>query len=188
MGADKDRFRVWDCGKPLRFKCLRSWGSLEETGEPGIRHCDECARDVYLCRTPAEFVAQGERGHCVAIPDGLGPTLMLGEPEPAEVLRRKEDLDRGVTWWDDVLGRHPSLGPEAMERVRGEREGLALWEHHYTTEYVAIMRLAVRDGSVPCPKCGFDFACDGWAPYFYLMNRRCELCGEAFDLDLTSSS
>jgi hypothetical protein len=63
--------QVWDCERMLRKKCPRSWKLLASTPEADVRHCRECDRDVYLCLTPAEFVAQGELGRCVAIPKNL---------------------------------------------------------------------------------------------------------------------
>jgi hypothetical protein len=60
---------------------------LDRTPEADVRHCRVCDRDVQLCRTPAEFVAHGERGRCVAIPDDLAPGMHLGEPSPEVVLQ-----------------------------------------------------------------------------------------------------
>ena len=69
MSTSEPPSRVWDCERMFRKRCPQSWQILDSTPVAEVRHCRECDRDVYLCRTPNDFVAHGERGHCVAIPD-----------------------------------------------------------------------------------------------------------------------
>lgn len=183
MSPSEGDFHVWDCEEMLKFRCPWGWESLAKTGDPDVRHCPACDKDVYRCQTPGDFVAHGERGRCVAVPQDLSPTLSLGEPEPAAVLRQKEAADRGRAWWDEVVGRQSSLGPEAMDRIRGEREGLSFYE--YSEEHLAILRQAVRLGGVFCPRCGHDMAGDSMGILLYLSFRRCERCLEQFEPDLS---
>ena len=83
-------FTVWDCDRLLRNRCPKTWAALnQKTPVDDVRHCDSCDQDVYLCRTPADFVTHSEQGHCVAIPDGLSPKVsdILGPaPRLQEVL------------------------------------------------------------------------------------------------------
>ena len=78
MSTSERSFHVWDCERMLQLRCPGSWGKLDPTPEADVRHCRECDRDVYLCRTPADFIAHGERGRCVAIPDDLSSRLGMG--------------------------------------------------------------------------------------------------------------
>lgn len=183
MGEENDAFKVWDCDLKLAFPCSKTWESLGETADPDVRHCRFCSKDVHRCRTPSDFVAHSERGDCVAIPDGFHGTLSLGETSPAEHVRLQEIADRGEPWWDEVLALKPALSPKELDRIRRARELLSF--HYHGPEHMAIMRLAARDGGVRCPKCAFDIAGDGWGPFLYLADRRCERCREPFELDLS---
>lgn len=183
MIPDERGFHVWDCERMLKFRCAWNWESLAETGDADVRHCPECDKDVYRCRTPADFVAHGEQGRCVAVPDDLTQTLSLGEPEPAEVLRKNEAADRGQAWWAEVVDRQSSLGPEAMDRIRRERENLAM--DQCSGEHLAILKQAARLGGVFCPKCGHNMAWDSMGIMLYLNFRCCERCREPFEPDLS---
>jgi len=187
MSAPEGSFHVWDCERLLKVRCPWSWDALGETPDADVRHCPSCDRDVYLCRKPADFVAHGERGRCVAIPDGLSPGLGLGEPSPKEVLRAKASADRGAAWWEEVIGRRPSLSPEQMESVRAARKSLEGYNSLYSEEHLALLRLAVRSGGLRCPKCGLELAEDHFGALMLLGTRRCEHCQEPIELDLSSA-
>ncbi len=84
------------------FRCPKRWDRLEWTGEPFVRHCTECRKKVYYCRTIGEAQAHAEEGHCVAVdlavprtPGDLQPqreTLgILFAPEPSPRGGGKED-------------------------------------------------------------------------------------------------
>src|SRR4051794_14126155 len=71
--SDDGRFNLttvelWNCRNAFEFVCPRFFRELEPTDEPGVRFCGVCSERVYLARTPGEFVAHGNRGHCVATP------------------------------------------------------------------------------------------------------------------------
>jgi hypothetical protein len=98
MASNEPPFIVWDCD-PLRDGgCPMNWQMLGPTADSDVRHCRACLRDVYYCQTPADFVRHGELGHCVAVPRGVIPMLRLGTPEPAEILRIKEETERATQW------------------------------------------------------------------------------------------
>jgi hypothetical protein len=66
---------IRNCGKGPRafdrvrfsFECPRTWESLAPTDEAGARHCDSCARLVYLCRSAEEAERRARRGDCVTL-------------------------------------------------------------------------------------------------------------------------
>jgi hypothetical protein len=49
------------------FRCHQNWLSLENTEDPRVRYCHECARQVVLCQRDAELAAALQANHCVAI-------------------------------------------------------------------------------------------------------------------------
>jgi len=168
---------VWDCQRMLRVRCPWSWEKLDRTPQDEVRHCRECDRDVYRCRTPADFIAHGERGRCVAIPDDLSPGMHLGEPSPEVVLHDKVRADQGMAWWEDVLLRQTSLDAEQIEVIRAARSDLDRFDSLYSPEHLAVLRMAVRDGGVRCPRCGFDVAQDHFGVLIFLATRGIRLPG-----------
>jgi hypothetical protein len=170
-------------------RCPCTWEELDRTSEADVRHCRECDRDVYRCRTLADFVARGEQGHCLAITErhsasahGLG----LGMPDPKEVLIQKALADRGVAWLDEVLSRRTDLSAERLEEIRAERARLDEAANRHSPEHLAILRMAVRDGGVRCARCGFDIASDEFAIMIFLDARKSTCCRAPIDLDLPS--
>lgn len=73
-------FHVWDCKRMFQRECPMTWANLDSAPNADVRHCRACDQDVYLCRTPADFVTHGELGRCVAITDDLSPGGSLGQP------------------------------------------------------------------------------------------------------------
>ena len=175
---------VWDCQRMLRVRCPWSWDALDQTPEADVRHCRECDRDVHLCRTPADFIAHGERGRCVAIPDDLAPGMHLVEPSPEVVLHDKARADQGTAWWEEVLRRQTDLSAEQIEAIRAARSDLDQFASLHSPEHLAVLRMAVRDGGVRCPRCGFDVAQDHFGVLIFLATRRCERCQEPIELEL----
>ncbi len=57
---------VRNCTLRMKVVCPKTWGSLQPTGEPNVRHCSRCDEDVYYCATDAETIAHARAGHCVA--------------------------------------------------------------------------------------------------------------------------
>jgi hypothetical protein len=178
-------FHVWACERLLKVRCPCIWEALDPTPQADVHHCRNCDQDVYLCRTPADFVSHGEQGRCVAIPDDLSPSLMLGQSSPEEVLFRKELADRGASYWDEILLRQTNLGAEQIEKIRTERSRLE-YNRDYSPKYLEILRMAVRDGSVPCPRCGQDIAEDELGIIGFLATGQCLSCGEPIELELPS--
>ena len=52
----------------FRYACPRDWDQLQETKRNGIRYCDACDANVYLCETDAQLLRHMLSDHCVAIP------------------------------------------------------------------------------------------------------------------------
>ena len=55
----------------FRYACPRDWDQLQETKRDGIRYCDSCHANVYLCETNAQLLRHMLSHHCVAIPTKL---------------------------------------------------------------------------------------------------------------------
>jgi hypothetical protein len=49
------------------FKCPKTLQRLRLTGDPNVRHCPECDRDVHLALTESDFRRHVEERHCVAV-------------------------------------------------------------------------------------------------------------------------
>lgn len=49
------------------FKCPKVWSRLQPTSVEGVRHCQECQREVHLALTEDDFKRHAEGGHCVAV-------------------------------------------------------------------------------------------------------------------------
>jgi hypothetical protein len=183
-------FQVWDCERMLQFQCPMKWEKLGPSPNADVRHCQACDQDVYLCHTPADFVSHGEQGRCVAIPDEMFPTSdlshRLGQTSPEEVLFQKALADRGLTWSEDVQLRKGSLSAERIEAIREARSRGAESESRYSPEHLAILRMAVKNGSVPCPQCGADIADDEFGIMIYLQTRQCMACQAQIELELPS--
>ncbi len=62
------------------FKCDKDWGSLDDVGEEGVKFCQSCQSEVYLCGTDQELVKNVKLNRCVAIFNHFGG-LWLGEGE-----------------------------------------------------------------------------------------------------------
>jgi uncharacterized protein (TIGR02996 family) len=84
------------------FVCDRTWADLTSTGDTGVRHCEECGKDVHYCDTLADAREHSREGHCIAVDLGiirregdlLPPMSFLGQPSKADVRRTyEEDMD-----------------------------------------------------------------------------------------------
>ncbi len=75
--------------REFRFKCPRAWGSLRETLDHRVRHCNECDRRVIYCRTESELKRAIIYNECVAVeivqPGGI-VELFVGEPSIDQIL------------------------------------------------------------------------------------------------------
>src|SRR4051812_18878781 len=94
---------IWNCENAFECRCPKGWEGLAPTADPAVRHCDVCRQDVYLSRTPEEFVANGAQGRCVAVPTPMMPhnadMMFLGQASPRHLKRLAMGRDRCRTWW-----------------------------------------------------------------------------------------
>jgi hypothetical protein len=98
---------VRNCPLPFRVKCSLQWEGLQATDDPAVRHCEQCRRDVFFCRTDEETLAHARAGHCIAReePGELAlPRMVLGEPEEPIVVTAEQESarewlarERGIT-------------------------------------------------------------------------------------------
>ena len=55
----------------FRYRCHMEWEDLEDKGDPAVRHCALCDKDVHYCLTEAELARAITANLCVAIPAAL---------------------------------------------------------------------------------------------------------------------
>jgi len=72
------------------FLCAKRWTELGATDDPGVRHCDECKKDVNRVQTLAQLQEARALRQCVAWwpgapEDAEGSVMMLGGIRPNEV-------------------------------------------------------------------------------------------------------
>ena len=51
---------------PMQKKCSREWFELTPTIKAGVKHCDTCNQEVYLCLEQDELTERIAEGVCVA--------------------------------------------------------------------------------------------------------------------------
>jgi len=61
----------------MAYVCPKDWFELSPTNKSGIKHCNTCNQNVYLCKTQEEINEQLIRGVCIAI---FKPHMVLGLP------------------------------------------------------------------------------------------------------------
>ncbi len=112
---------LWNCPSNLEFQCPQKWEKLATTGDENVRFCGACQKTVHLCKTAEEFVAQGNQGHCVAIPPESRPFIVsvgiLGQPSPESVRKLEREQDVAREWWNKTLAQQPGFEPEKMARI-----------------------------------------------------------------------
>ena len=72
----------WNCDQFLSFECPQKWKDLQETSDQNIKCCDICNKNVYLCKTPEDFIEYGNKGYCVALLEKNFPHELLGKVSP----------------------------------------------------------------------------------------------------------
>jgi uncharacterized protein (TIGR02996 family) len=101
--------RLRNCGlaadQPPRirftFRCPNAWETLAPTSDPTVRHCAECAREVFLCATPKEVADRARAGECVAVEQAVAGAAR------AEVTRYVTGRpDANQDWADAIFGRN----------------------------------------------------------------------------------
>jgi hypothetical protein len=60
-------YRVENCEPRFQVECPKQWDSLKKTDDEGVRFCETCRKNVFLCRTNREAVEHGRERHCVAL-------------------------------------------------------------------------------------------------------------------------
>lgn len=53
----------------FEFVCPKKWAELRKAYVEGVRHCDQCSRKVYLCKTDADIRLYDSLNYCIAIID-----------------------------------------------------------------------------------------------------------------------
>lgn len=53
----------------FEFVCPKKWSDLTKSFVEGVRHCDQCNRKVYLCRTDSDIKLYDSLNYCIAISD-----------------------------------------------------------------------------------------------------------------------
>jgi hypothetical protein len=64
---------ISNCTWSLPLQCPRRWSGLRETAEPGIRRCEACLENVYLCFNQADLSRHTARGRRVALTSDVLP-------------------------------------------------------------------------------------------------------------------
>lgn len=55
------------CRITVTQTCDATWDTLTRTPVPGIRQCDTCAKEVFLCENEAQAEYMAAMGRCIAI-------------------------------------------------------------------------------------------------------------------------
>ena len=59
---------IANCKVEFAFQCPKQWGKLKLTGNPTIRFCEVCSRNVHLCLAWEDVHHHASAGNCIAIP------------------------------------------------------------------------------------------------------------------------
>jgi hypothetical protein len=51
----------------FKFKCDRQWSDLHELIELNVKYCEQCQKNVYLCKTQEEINQARLLGRCISI-------------------------------------------------------------------------------------------------------------------------
>ena len=51
---------------PMAYECPKNWFELTPTNKAGIKYCDACSQDVFLCLEQEELNERIAEGVCVA--------------------------------------------------------------------------------------------------------------------------
>lgn len=100
---ENDDQQFWNCQAPRFFKflCHMRWEDLDDTGDPEIRFCIGCLKNVYLCTSGKKFEKLRRERQCVAIPSSLTKRktrfYSLGLVD-----RQKEARERAKAFWAEV--------------------------------------------------------------------------------------
>ena len=76
--------------------------------------------------------------------------------------------------------------PRKIEAIRRAWGRLAESVCRLSPEYVAVLKMTVRDGGVLCRHCGCDIAEDEFGIVIFLATRKCPECQGPIELELAS--
>ncbi|MDB4994165.1 MAG: hypothetical protein JWM74_1597 [Myxococcaceae bacterium] len=101
--------RLRNCGlashQPPRirfsFRCPNAWESLAPTSNPAVRHCGECAREVFACASPKEAADRARAGECIAVEQKVAA---VARAEVTRYVTGRPDVDQD--WADAIFGRN----------------------------------------------------------------------------------
>jgi hypothetical protein len=68
---------IQNCPVKFRFRCPRTWQSLIDIGQAGVRHCPQCNELVYWCDSYEQAQTLGKQKYCVAF--RTNGSMLLGD-------------------------------------------------------------------------------------------------------------
>ncbi len=90
---------IRNCTVRIITPCPRRWEALRVTDDPGVRHCQVCARDVFFCSSTEETLEHARSGHCIARDEPHSselPNIVVGQPTIVPVVT--DTQRRAVEW------------------------------------------------------------------------------------------
>ena len=74
-------FSIKHCG--FGFECPGAWEQLAVTSNANERHCETCAKIVYLSHDDESLSRHVQAGHCVGVEDGMNAgSMTVGQIAP----------------------------------------------------------------------------------------------------------
>ena len=72
------------------ISCDASWDEMQLTNDPSIRSCQQCQKDVYLCKTDKELEVAVNLKRCAAInkTDISSENMMVGLWIPTDLIKK----------------------------------------------------------------------------------------------------
>jgi hypothetical protein len=102
----------------FEFVCPKKWDQLRKSYVEGVRYCDQCKRNVYLCRTDADIKLYDSLKYCIAISSSQyerrrAPQISLQEDTVAQSENvTSGDQVRFLGVWRSVTYQPPPRDPD----------------------------------------------------------------------------
>jgi len=64
--TDLSAYVIRNCS--IAFKCQQTWESMDEQEVPSVRHCRQCDRPVFQCKSVRQLKSALEANACIAAP------------------------------------------------------------------------------------------------------------------------
>ncbi len=64
--SDLSAYVIRNCS--IAFQCLQTWETMDEQEVPSVRHCKQCDRLVFECKTIRQLKSALEANACIAAP------------------------------------------------------------------------------------------------------------------------